>query len=67
MAHYLIDQKPCTILKGLTKVAAIYTNWGFIVKHVLMDGQFELLCDDLTSIGINLNVMVANEHVPLIE
>ena len=65
--HYLTDQKTSTILKGLTKVAAIYTNQGFIVKCALIDGQFELLCEDLTLIGINLNVMAANEHIPLIE
>ena len=67
MVHYLMDQKLSTILKGLTKVAAIYANRGFIVKHALMDGQFKPLHDDLTSIKINLNMMVANEHIPLIE
>ena len=66
-AHYLMDQKPSTILKGLTKVAAIYANWGFIVKCALMDGQFEPLHKDLMSTSINLNVMAVNKHVPLIE
>jgi len=66
-AHYLTDQKPSTILKGINKVLAIYANWGFIVKCALMDGQFEPLCEDLMSIGINLNVTAANEHIPLIE
>ena len=65
--HYLANQKPSTILKGLKKVSAIYANRGFIVKHALMDGQFEPLREDLMSLGINLNVMAANEHVPLIE
>ena len=32
-----------------------------------MDRQFEPLCEDLTLNGINLNVMAANKHVPLIE
>ena len=66
-AHYLTNQKPSTILKGITKVAAIYANWGFIVKHALMDGQFKPLCENLTSIGVNLNVTTANKHIPLIE
>ena len=65
--YYLIDQKPSTIMKGLKKVSAIYSNRGFILKHALMDGQFEPLCEDLMSLGIDLNVMAANKHVPLIE
>ena len=62
-----MDQKPSTILKGLSKVTAIFANWGFHVKHALMDGQFEPLHYDLTSMGIDLNVMAANKHIPLIE
>ena len=65
--HYLTDQKPSTILKEIKKVLAIYANWGFIVKCALMNRQFKLLCEDLTSIGIDLNMMAANEHIPLIE
>ena len=32
-----------------------------------MDGKFVPLHDDLTKMGIDLNVTVANEHVPLIK
>ena len=66
-AHYLADQKLSTILKGLKKVLAIYSNRGFTMKCALMDGQFEPLHEDLMSLGIDLNMMAANEHVPLIE
>ena len=66
-AHYLTDQKPSTILKSITKVAAIYAKWGFIVKCALMDGQFKPLHEDLMLIGINLNVMAANKYVPFIK
>ena len=54
-------------MKGLKKVAAIYSNRGFTLKHALMDGQFEPLHEDLMSLGINLNMMAANKHIPLIE
>ena len=66
-AHYLTGQKPFTILKGINKVLAIYANQGFIVKCALMDGQFEPLWEDLASISIDLNMMAANDHIPLIE
>ena len=65
--HYLTNQKPFTIMKGLKKVSVIYSNRGFTVKCALMDGQFEPLHEDLMSLGIDLNMMAANEHVPLIE
>ena len=42
-------------------------NKGSRFKCTLMDGKFELLCDDLTKLGINLNVTTANEHVLHIE
>ena len=42
-ALYLQNCKASTILKGLAKVQAIYAKWGFKVKHILMDSEFELL------------------------
>ena len=65
--HYLTNQKPSTIMKGLKKVSVIYSNRGFTLKHALMNGQFEPFREDLMSHGIDLNMMAANEHVPLIE
>ena len=32
-----------------------------------MDGEFELLHNDLNQAGIDLNITVANEHIPQIE
>ena len=40
---------------------------GFILTHVLMDGQFETLRSELADIQVNLNTVSANEHVPEIE
>ena len=65
--HYLANQKPSTILKGLKKVSAIYANRGFIVKCALIDGQFQPLHEDLMSLGINLNMTAANKHIPPIK
>ena len=64
---YLQNHKASTILKSLAKVHAIYAKQGFMVKHTFMDGEFEPLRDNLTKLGINLNMTTANEHIPHIE
>ena len=55
-------------LSGYMKcIHQLYMQWGFRVTEVLMDGQFEPLHGDLAELGIYLNVVSANEHVPEIE
>ena len=66
-AHYLKDRKPATIADAINQVRSIYKKHGFTIKRILMDGEFEPLCNDLNSSGINLNIASANEHVPEIE
>jgi hypothetical protein len=36
---------------------------GFRVKHMLMDGQFEPLCSELSEMKIELNCVSADKHV----
>ncbi len=61
------NRKAMTILKAINNVREVYFNRGFIVKVGLMDNEFEPLRGDLTKLGIQLNVVSNDEHVPEIE
>ena len=65
--HYLKNCKPSTIAAALDQTMAIYAKLGFKVVQILMDGEFEPLHNDLNQASINLNITVANEHVPQID
>eukprot|EP00957_Ditylum_brightwellii_P203152 15333447-Ditylum_brightwellii.AAC.1 len=56
-----------TLNKCAENVKNIYTERGFIVKHMLMDGQFECLRSKLTRKGIDLIVCSEDEHIGKIE
>ena len=48
----LHDVKGPTLVKGIKHVRDIYKQGGFNVDWVLMDGQFEPLCGNITSMGL---------------
>ena len=52
---------------ALDQTMAIYAKQGFKVVWILMDGEFELLHNDLNQASIDLNIAAANEHVPQIK
>jgi hypothetical protein len=55
------------ILAVIKNVKRIYTACGFRVKHGHVDNEFEPLRGDLLDIGMQLNVVSNDEHVPEIE
>ena len=63
----LLNVKVPTLSGCMKHIHQLYMQRGFRVTEVLMDGQFEPLHGDLAKLGIYLNVVSANEHVPEIE
>ncbi len=65
----LAYQKTDTILKAIKHVHQTYVKRGFRITNFLMDGQFNKdgLGGELAKIGITLNAVAADEHVPEIE
>ena len=53
-----------TILKSIKAVTAIYQQRGFQVTHLLLDGEFEPLRGALAGLGIQMNLVANDEHVP---
>ena len=66
-AENISNQNMKTLLASVKQVKSTYMKRGFILTHVLMDGQFEPLRADLADIQIDLNTVSADEHVPEIE
>ena len=63
----LPNQKQATMCKALKRVCDQRRGRGFRVNVTLMDGQFECLRGDLASVGINLNSIAREEHMPVVE
>ncbi len=55
------------LLLGIKKIIKLYRRAGFKVEAVLMDGEFEVLRDDLAEIGVSLNTAAPDKHVGDIE
>jgi hypothetical protein len=53
-----------TIGSAIKNVQRLYAARGFRVKHGHVDNEFEPLRGDLLDIGVHLNVVSNNEHVP---
>ena len=47
--------------KSLMKIVKLYAVGGFVVRNVLMDGEFEKVKPEVELIDINISV--AREHV----
>ena len=61
------NRKPDTIAKAFNNVRQIYRRRGFIISHLLVDGEFEPLRGALSDVGISVNTASNAEHVPDIE
>jgi hypothetical protein len=68
-SEFLANQKTETIYKAIQRVHQTYLKRGFQITHILLDGQFDKdgLSDQLAGIGITINAVAANEHVPEVE
>ena len=55
------------IIQALSKVRGIYTACGFTPKLIVMDGEFTPYEPEINKLGMCLNMIAANEHVPKIE
>ena len=66
-AQYLKDHKASTILSVISKVQALYTKRGFVIRQTLIDRESKPPQDDLNHMQINLNTTATDEHVSLIE
>ena len=56
-----------TLFEAVRQVRTIYLKRGFRVTTILLDGQFEPLRGELSTIGITLNTPSEDEHVPDVE
>ena len=65
--EFLRNQKTTTLTEHVKQVNRLYRQRGFRPVYALMDGQFEPLRGDLADLGIQLNTVSNNEHVPEIE
>jgi hypothetical protein len=63
-ATTLAGMKAPELFGCIKQIQRVYTQRGFHMNEILMDGQFECLHGDLASIGILLNTVSAGEHVP---
>ena len=65
--EFLRNQKATTLTEHIKKVNWLYRQREFRPIYALMDGQFEPLRGDLAELGIQLNTVSNDEHVPEIE
>jgi hypothetical protein len=56
-----------TLIKAIQNVLNTYQERGFKISHFLMDGQFDSLRYTLSGLGIHLNIVASQEHVPEVE
>ena len=65
--EFLHNQKSTTLTEHIKQINRLYRQQGFHPIYALMDGQFEPQCRDLAEMGIQLNTVSNDEHVPKIE
>ena len=65
--EFLRNQKAITLTEHIKQVNRLYRQRGFWPIYALMDGQFEPLHGDLAEMGIQLNTVSNDKHVPEIE
>lgn len=66
-AEALANKRNDTLLTGMKRIKAIYSRRGFMVNRAAGDNEFSSLESGLSEIGIMLNVVARDEHVPEIE
>ena len=63
----LFNQSSKTIMAAIKTIKQLYSQRGFRITQMMMDGQFENLRGDLADMQIGLNTVSNDEHVPDIE
>lgn len=66
-AEALEDRRDATLLASLQKIKMVYARRGFLVSNVSADNEFHSLEVRLSDLGIALNVVSRDEHVPEVE
>jgi hypothetical protein len=66
-AEMLKSESNASLLDAIKHVKKAYPTRGFKLTYILADGQFESLRADLADLGIALNCVSRDEHVPEIE
>ncbi|KAI2491389.1 Reverse transcriptase (RNA-dependent DNA polymerase) [Fragilaria crotonensis] len=68
-SELLTNRKIETIFEATKRVYQQYMKRGFKITSILMDGEFDTggYRGELSALGITLNVVAAEEHVPEIE
>jgi hypothetical protein len=66
-AKMIKSAKSATLIAAIKQVRGAYLKRGFNITHILADGQFEPLRGDVANLGITLNIVSRDEHVPEIE
>jgi hypothetical protein len=78
-ATLLSDRKKSTIMKALQQVFRVYQGRGHRIENVeflneevpvhtiLADNEFQALRDDIEELGINVHIVMKDEHVPEVE
>ena len=63
----LKNRKSETIVQAIENIKFVYSQRGFIVTIMNMNGGFEHLREEIALIGIYLKIVSRNEYVPEIE
>lgn len=66
-AEALANRRAATLLIGMSRIKASYATRGFTANRAMGDNEFEALRPGLAEMGIMLNVVARDEHVPEIE
>lgn len=66
-AEALLNRKSETLMAGLKRVKMIYARRGFVMNQAVGDNEFASLETALSDIGIALNTVSRDEHVPEVE
>jgi hypothetical protein len=61
------SQRATMLLAAINQVKSMYLKQGFNITHLLVDGQFDTLHGGATGLGITLNVVSRDEHIPEIK
>ena len=66
-AQKLDSEKTPMLLDAVKKIQQVYHHRGFEIIHLLIDGQFEPICGELSNLRITLNTVANDEHDPEVE
>jgi hypothetical protein len=75
----LADRKKQTMLDAMKQIMNLYRNRGHEIKEldfnvqgqpihmILVDNEFQVLKEEIETLGVNINVVSKDEHVPEVE